>query len=99
MRLKGVINNKSKGRQCVINNIVVSLYDPKKDKPAPDKHDTFSEDVYILDEKGLNGLACFCYKNNQWKFHTEMMEDYNNTELNIKWWWYYPPVKVSDING
>nr|WP_158231416.1 hypothetical protein [Gaetbulibacter sp. 4G1] len=35
------------------------MYDPKEDKPVPDKLDTFSEDVYVLNEKGLNGLACF----------------------------------------
>ncbi|MCL6295448.1 hypothetical protein [Jejuia spongiicola] len=98
MSLKKVTNNKNRGSQCIINNIVVCMYDPKEDKPVPDKLDTFSEDVYVLNEKGLNGLACFCYKSNRWKFHTEMMEDYNNTELNIKWWWYYPPVKVSDID-
>lgn len=79
-----------------LNKIPVELFDPEKRKPVASKDDvTFSEDVCIIDEDGLNGLAYYSFEDAEWKFHTDTMVDYNEPGAKTKWMWYYPVVNKS----
>lgn len=83
---------------CTLHNVVVRLFDPKKNKPRPSKDDiTFSEDVCIIDENNVQGVAYFCFESMQWRFHTDTLVDYDEPGNETKWMWYYPPVDAKMI--
>jgi len=83
---------------CFIHSVVVRLFDPKKNKPRPSKDDiTFSEDVCIIDENDVHGLAYFCFESMQWRFHTDTLVDYDEIGAETKWKWYYPVVSAKDV--
>lgn len=67
--------------------IEVKLYNPELNKPNPSLDDiTFSEDVFIISESGVHGLAYFDFEEDEWNFHTERVD-------NVPFKWYYPIVK------
>lgn len=71
----------------------IKLYDPKLHKPNQSKEDIrFSEDVFIIDENGMHGLAFYSFEDEEWNFHTETLVDYNESGAETKWKWYYPVV-------
>lgn len=85
-------------KPCTIHSVVVRLFDPKKNKPNPSKDDiTFSEDVCIIDENNVQGVAYFCFESMQWRFHTDTLVDYDEPGNETKWMWYYPPVDAKMI--
>uniref|UniRef100_UPI003217F1ED hypothetical protein n=1 Tax=uncultured Draconibacterium sp. TaxID=1573823 RepID=UPI003217F1ED len=78
--------------------VEIRLFDPKINKPRPSEDDiTFSEDVCIIDENNLHGVACFNFEDMEWMFHTDTLVDYNEEGAETKWRWYYPPLKDTDI--
>lgn len=82
----------------VVRGIDVQLFNPKTNKPKPDKEDPeFSEDVCIIDENGLIGVACFSFEDNTWVFPFDTLIDYNGKDAETKWKWYYPPVNSANI--
>ena len=91
-------NKENETKPCTIQNVVVRLFDPKRNKPNPSTDDpSFSVDVCIIDEDGVNGLAYFCFEASAWRFHTDTLVDYDEIGAETKWMWYYPVVKVTDI--
>jgi len=73
------------------------FFDPEKRKPNPSIDDiSFSEDVCIIDEDGVNGLAYYDFELCQWTFHTDTLVDYSEVGNPTKWWWYYPLFKIVD---
>lgn len=91
-------NEKDYIKQCTISNIVVRLFDPKRNKPKPSPNDaTFSVDVNIIDENGVHGLAYFCFEDNKWIFHTDTLVDYDEVGAETKWVWYYPVLDKNDV--
>lgn len=74
----------------------IKLFNPQKNKPKPSKDDiTFSEDVYIIDEDGMHGLAYYSFEDEKWRFHTDTLVDYDEPGNETKWLWYYPPVDLT----
>ena len=85
-------------KPCTIHSVVVRLFDPKKNKPRPSADDiTFSEDVCIIDENNMQGVAYFCFESMQWRFHTDALVGYDEPGNETKWMWYYPPVDAKMI--
>ena len=77
---------------------MVEISDPKKYKPKPlDNDPAFSEDVCLIDEKGLIGVASFAFEEDRWLFHFDTIIDYEKEGVEIKWKWYYPPISNKDI--
>ena len=77
---------------------VMPLLFDKTQLPRVSVDDTlYSEDVFIIDENGLNGLAYYCFEDNKWYFHTDTLVDYDEENHETEWKWYYPPVKVEDV--
>ena len=77
--------------------VIPRFFDPERNKPLPSKNDiTFSDDVFIIDEDGMHGLAYYSFEDCQWKFHTDTLVDYNEVGHETKWKWYYPTVTVKD---
>jgi len=77
--------------------VIPRFFDPERNKPLPSKNDiTFSDDVFIIDEDGMHGLAYYSFEDCQWKFHTDTLVDYNEVGHETKWKWYYPTVTVED---
>jgi len=88
-----------KSKKKYINfNDKVRLFDPMNKKPRPgDEDPAFSEDVIIIDENGLKGLAFFAFEENKWVFYADTLVDYNAENTGIKWKWYYQPVLSKHI--
>lgn len=83
---------------CAIHNVVVRLFDPNKYKPRPSEDDpTFSEDVCIIDENNVQGVACYVYEDERWMFHTDTLVDYDEVGAETKWLWYYPVVSAKNV--
>ena len=77
--------------------VIPRFFDPERNKPLPSKNDiTFSDDVFIIDEDGMHGLAYYSFEDCQWKFHTDTLVDYNEVGHETKWKWYYPMFTVKD---
>ena len=77
--------------------VIPRFFDPERNKPLPSKNDiTFSDDVFIIDEDGMHGLAYYSFEDCQWKFHTDTLVDYNEVGHETKWKWYYPTFTVKD---
>ena len=77
--------------------VIPRFFDPELNKPLPSKNDiTFSDDVFIIDEDGMHGLAYYSFEDCQWKFHTDTLVDYNEVGHETKWKWYYPTFTVKD---
>ena len=77
--------------------VIPRFFDPERNKPLPSKNDiTFSDDVFIIDEDGMHGLAYYSFEDCQWKFHTDTLVDYNEIGHETKWKWYYPTFTVKD---
>lgn len=82
---------------CIKPDVVVRLFDPKI-KPRQSKDDpAFSEDVFIIDENNLNGLAYYSFEAEQWRFLTDTGVDYDEVGAETKWKWYYPVVSSKDV--
>ena len=78
-------------------DVIPRFFDPERNKPLPSKNDiTLSDDVFIIDEDGMHGLAYYSFEDCQWKFHTDTLVDYNEVGHETKWKWYYPTVTVKD---
>lgn len=76
----------------------IQLFDPKTNKPKSNKEEPeFSEDICIIDENGVNGIAFFSFKEKKWIFYIDTLIDYNSEGAGIKWKWYYPPLNSNDI--
>ena len=78
-------------------DVIPRFFDPEINKPLPSKNDiTFSDDVFIIDEDGMHGLAYYSFEDCQWKFHTDTLVDYNEVGHETKWKWYYPTFTIKD---
>jgi len=67
------------------------FYDPNVTFPKSSECDkNFSDDVFIIDEEGLNGIAYYNFDTKKWGFHTDTLVDYNEKGNETKWLWYYP---------
>lgn len=66
------------------------LHSPSEFPKISDDDEDFSVDVLIIDENGLNGVACYIYADKKWIFHTDTLVDYNEKGNETKWMWYYP---------
>ncbi len=73
-----------------------TFYSPNE-IPRLSSNPEFSVDVFIIDENGLHGIACYDYLEDRWLFHTDTLEDYLKQGVQIKWKWYYPPYSIRDI--
>jgi len=74
---------------------VVGLYDPTVfPNQVPGEH--FSEDVFVVDENGMHGLAFYNFDTETWGFHTDTLVDYNEQGAVTKWKWYYPTATIHD---
>lgn len=79
-------------------NVEITLFDPEINRPKPSEDDiTFSEDVCIIDEDNLHGVGYYSFEDNEWKFHTDTLVDYNEPGAKTKWRWYYPPLSNSNV--
>jgi hypothetical protein len=73
----------------------VNLYDPTVfPNQVPSEH--FSEDVFVVDEHGMHGLAFYNFDTETWGFHTDTLVDYNEEGAKTKWKWYYPTATIHD---
>jgi hypothetical protein len=73
----------------------IKFYKPKQlPKPSVDAPE-FSDDVFIVDEDGLHGIAYYSFEDKRWCFHTDTLCDYSKGD--IKWRWYYPPFDYKQI--
>ncbi len=75
------------------------FYSPDK-KPVVSENDpSFSVDVFIMDESGMHGLACWNYEkgDEHWIFHTETLVNYFEKDDKTIWKWYYPPYTQAQI--
>lgn len=73
----------------------VGLYDPTVfPNQVPGEH--FSEDVFVVDENGMHGLASYNFDTETWSFHTDTLVDYNEEGAETKWKWYYPTATIHD---
>lgn len=73
----------------------VGLYDPTVfPNQVPGEH--FSEDVFVVDENGMHGLAFYNFDTETWSFHTDTLVDYNEEGAETKWKWYYPTATIHD---
>lgn len=70
---------------------IIELHSPDK-LPKQIEGELFSEDVIVIDEEGLNGVAFYDYGLKEWGFHTDTLVDYNEKGNETKWMWYYPPI-------
>jgi hypothetical protein len=85
-------------QQDIIHDIMLQLYDPNIDKPKRGEEEpAFSEDICIIDENGLHGVACFSFELDLWVFHYDTLVDYREKDKTTKWKWYYPPISNKDI--
>jgi len=85
------------GKDLRVCEVIPRFFDPERNKPLPSKNDiTFSDDVFIIDEDGMHGLAYYSFEDCQWKFHTDTLVDYNEVGHETKWKWYYPTFTVKD---
>ncbi|HFK5563460.1 TPA: hypothetical protein ACGZ9C_003128 [Elizabethkingia anophelis] len=76
--------------------IEIKLFN-QNELPEPSNEDKdFSEDVFIVDQDNLNGIAYYSFKDSEWMFHTETMVDYFEEGNETKFWWYYPPVTIKN---
>lgn len=88
---------KTKQPETVQGNEIL-LFDPKTNKPKLNKDEpAFSEDICIIDENGVNGIAFFSFVEKKWVFYIDTLIDYNTEAAGIKWRWYYPPVCSKDV--
>jgi hypothetical protein len=79
-------------------DVVLHLFDPKTNKPKPSADDpAFSEDICLIDENGLIGVACFAFEENMWLFNFDSLVDYEKEGVETEWKWYYPPICNMDI--
>jgi len=77
---------------------IIRLFDPSRHKPKPkDVDPAFSEDICIIDQNGLHGLAFYYFTENKWIFYVDTLIDYNTEGKGLKWKWFYPPVSSEDI--
>ena len=73
----------------------VGLYDPTV-FPNQVSGEHFSEDVFVVDENGMHGLAFYNFDTETWGFHTDTLVDYNEEGAETKWKWYYPTATIHD---
>lgn len=73
----------------------VGLYDPTV-FPNQVPGENFSEDVFVVDENGMHGLAFYNFDTETWSFHTDTLVDYNEEGAETKWKWYYPTATIHD---
>lgn len=73
-------------------------FKPEVSKDLSGKDEEFSVDVFIIDENGLHGLAFYNFDTGKWSFHTDTVVDYNEPGHETKWWWYYPPIELEQLN-
>lgn len=69
--------------------VMPCFYDHTKTPKISEDRD-FSEDVFIIDEDGVHGLAYYCFRDSKWYFHTDTLVDYFEEDNETKWKWYYP---------
>ena len=85
-------------QQNIIRDVELRLYDPTINKPKPCEEDpACSEDICMIDEHGMQGVAYFSFELNIWVFHYDTLVDYREKDIKTKWKWYYPPVSNKDI--
>ena len=85
-------------QQDIIQDAVLRIYDPNINKPKPCEDDpAFSDDICIIDENGLHGLACFSFEHEIWVFHYDTLVEYSKKDIATKWKWYYLPISNKDI--
>jgi hypothetical protein len=74
----------------------IKFYDQTQlPEPSEDDKD-FSDDVFIVDEDGMYGLAYYSFADSEWAFHTDTLVDYNEDGANTDWRWCYPPFTAKD---
>lgn len=80
-----------------INNI--KLFEPHIIPNASEADNVYSDDVFVINEDGLHGIAFYDFEGEKWGFHTSTLVDYNEVGYEMKWWWYYPPIELKDIQS
>jgi len=74
-----------------------SIFNDPTDIPLASKCDsTVTVDVFIIDERGMHGLAFYDLQDKEWRFHTDTVVDYNEKGNETKWKWYYPQITSCD---
>ncbi len=59
--------------------------------------ESFSVDVFIIDENGMHGIGFYDFELKKWVFHTDTLVDYDEEGAETKWKWYYPPYEVNQV--
>lgn len=95
--MKNIIGDKISLKTPYLDSYI-ELFNPFYTKPIhSEDDDSYSIDVLIIDENGINGVAFYDYGSMEWRFHTDTLVDYDEKDHETKWMWYYPPFKAKDI--
>lgn len=64
---------------------------PKRAKCVTGELESFSVDVFTIDDLGLLNIGYYDFESQKWEFHTDTLSDmYENGELQ-NFIWMYPP--------
>lgn len=86
--------NNHQNLQLHKTKVMPCFYDHTEIPKVSSDDSDYSEDVFIIDEDGMNGLAYYCFRDSKWYFHTDTLVDYFEEGNETKWKWYYPIANI-----
>lgn len=93
--LIGNFNEYNKKNPDTGNQVV--FYNPEQLPKKSKDDESFSDDVFIIDENGIHGIGYYDFELSKWSFHTDTLVDYNEPGHETKWKWYYPLFEIKDV--
>lgn len=93
--LIGNFNEYNKKNPDTGNQVV--FYNPEQLPKKSKDDESFSDDVFIIDENGIHGIGYYDFELSKWSFHTDTLVDYNELGHETKWKWYYPLFEIKDV--
>ena len=74
----------------------IVLNDPTAIPERSEDDRNYSNDVFIIDQDGMIGVAFYNFVIMKWLFHTDTLVDYSEFGNETQWKWFYSPISLSD---